>query len=223
MDVRGIRETVAQRRSILIAFAAGLMVGIAVYHGVLAVSGRSIVAREALEQQQARLDELRTENEELADEVFSPRARGSFDLRAAELPYDPELDAASAIDAARQAARQDGTFLMVIFGANWCLDCRTLHHHLESAAVADYTRDLFRFVNVDVGKFNQNRDVAASLGVSLSSGIPVAVVFAPDGRVIGTTNEGQLEPARYYSSTQILKFVRDIVEREKIVAPDAVD
>jgi hypothetical protein len=77
-------------------------------------------------------------------------------------------------------------------------------------------------VNVDVGKFNQNRDVAESLGVSLIRGIPVAVFFGPEGEVIGTTNEGQLEPARRYSSKQILKFVRDVAERDRILAPDSV-
>ncbi len=46
--------------------------------------------------------------------------------------------------------------------------------------------------------------------------------MAADGQVIGTTNEGQLEPARRYSSKQILKFMRDITERSRILAPDAV-
>ena len=36
------------------------------------------------------------------------------------------------------------------------------------------------FVNVVVGKFNQNADIAAELGVTLSKGIPVAVFFNPD-------------------------------------------
>jgi len=57
----------------------------------------------------------------------------------------------------------------------------------------------------------------------LSRGIPVAIFFDPAGEVIGTTNDGQLEPARYYSSKQILKFVRDIVEHSRVLAPDSVD
>ena len=112
---------------------------------------------------------------------------------------------------------------MVTFGANWCMDCLTLHHHLNNEPVAGYTRDLFQFVFVDVGKLNLNRDVAESLGVSLSRGIPVAVFFDRDGELIGTTNEGQLETARFYSSEQILRFVRNIAERNRIQAPDSVN
>ena len=65
-------------------------------------------------------------------------------------------------------------------------------------------------------------DLATDLGVDLQRGIPVAIVFGPDGNVIGTTNAGQLEPARFYTSKQILKFVRDIVEKSLIAAPDSV-
>jgi thioredoxin-like negative regulator of GroEL len=111
---------------------------------------------------------------------------------------------------------------MVTFGANWCMDCRTLYRNLNNEEVADYARDLFLFVNVNVGKFNRNRQLADELGVDLSRGIPVAIFFDPDGRVIGTTNEGQLEPARRYSSKQILRFLRDIAERERVLAPDSV-
>jgi hypothetical protein len=57
----------------------------------------------------------------------------------------------------------------------------------------------------------------------LSRGIPVAIFFDPEGEVIGTTNEGQLEPSRHYSSKQILKFVRDIAEHSRVSAPDSVD
>jgi len=205
------------------AFLGGLILGLAAYHGALIVSGQTPVPREFLDDQQARLEQLREENHELTEELFRPRVAGNIAFSQDELPYDGHVDAASMISSARTEAQAERKFLMVTFGANWCLDCLTLHHHLNSEPVAGYARDLFRFVNVDVGKLDQNRDVAESLGVSLSRGIPVAVFFGPEGRVIGTTNDGQLEPARHYSSKQILKFVRDIAERDRILAPNSVD
>ena len=92
----------------------------------------------------------------------------------------------------------------------------------RSPEVEAFTADTLDFINVNVGKFNINVDLAADLGVDLRRGVPVAVFFNPDGLLIGTTNEGQLEPARYYTSKQILKFVRDIVEKSSIAAPDSV-
>ncbi len=210
------------RKSVL-SFVAGLVVGLVAYHAALLVVGKSPVESTVLDEQQARLDQLRKENLELTEELFGPRTRADRVFSTDALPYDGETDAAAMVADARLSAKQERKFLMVTFGANWCLDCRTLHYHLKSDPVASYARDLFSFVNVDVGKFNQNRDVAEALGVSLTRGIPVAVFFDPDGEVIGTTNDGQLEPARHYSSKQILKFVRDIAERNRILAPDSVE
>lgn len=212
----------ARSRQTIAAFLAGLILGLVAYRGALLLTGQATVQRDLLDDQQSQLELLRKENVELTEELFRPRLQGGIAFSEDELPYDAEVDAASMVEKMRSEARTERKFLMVTFGANWCLDCRTLHHHLTSEPVAGYTRDLFRFVNVDVGKLNQNRDVAESLGVSLSRGIPVAIFFDPDGNVIGTTNDGQLEPARHYSSKQILKFIRDIAERSRVLAPDSI-
>lgn len=202
-------------------FVAGLVAGLASFYAVLRISSLKIVSAENLERQQKIVAELRQENLELTEDLFRPRALpgyGSDD----ELPYDENDDARSRLSAAREDALKEKKFLMVTFGANWCMDCRNLHRNLNSEEVAAYASGLFDFVNVDVGKFNRNLDVAAELGVTLSRGIPVAIIFDPEGRVIGTTNEGELEPARHYSSRQILRFVKDIVEQSRITYPDAV-
>ena len=137
------------------------------------------------------------------------------------LLFDTEADAAQEVAAARLRAKAGGKFLMVVFGANWCIDCSTLERRLNSSEVAKYTADRFEFAHVDVGKFNKNLDVASDYGINLQRGIPVALAFAPDGTVIGATNDGELDPARFYSSKQILRFVRNIAEHSSIVAPDS--
>lgn len=210
-------------RKAVYAFVLGLIVGLLAYRGALEITGHTPVSREFLDEQQAQLNLLQEENLELTEELLRPSVRGQTDFDPDDLPYDGEADAGPTVQAARRQAQAEGKFLMVTFGANWCLDCRTLHRHLTSEPIAAYTRDVFSFVNVDVGKFNQNHDVAESLGVSLRRGIPVAIFFDPDGNVIGTTNDGELEPARHYSSKQILKFVRDIAERQQIHAPDSIN
>jgi protein disulfide-isomerase len=204
-------------------FAIGLFSGMAIYPAALHLGGFSTIKTPELEVRQNLVAELRQENHELTDELLQIRGQLAFMPETGDLPYDGDDDASLEVAAARAAAMQDRKFLMVTFGANWCMDCRNLHRMLHSEDVEDYTRDLFRFINVDVGKFNQNRNVAEDLGVSLSRGIPVAIFFDPQGQVIGTTNEGQLEPARRYTSKQILKFVRDIAERSRVAAPDSVE
>ena len=211
-----------QKSVTITGFLVGVISGIIIYHFALILGDFELVSRSDMEQQQRKLAELEQDNLELTDELFRPRASFHGDLEEGDLPYDGDDDASDEVAAARNTALLEKKFLMVTFGANWCQDCRNLHRILKSEEVQDYTRDVFNFVNVDVGKFNQNTQLATELGVSLRRGIPVAIIFDTDGQVIGTTNEGQLEPARRYSSRQILKFVRDVAERSRILAPDAV-
>ena len=204
-----------------VTFVGGIVAGVVISLAALQLGGYSLIDQQELDEQLQRIADLQKENHELTDDLFSHQGWDVvFD--AADLPYKDDVDASAAVAAAKQQAVDNDKFLMITFGANWCLDCRTLHGHLSSPEVREYTQDTFDFVNVNVGKFNTNVDLASDLGVDLRRGIPVAIFFGPEGRLIGTTNEGQLEPARFYTSRQILKFVRDIAEKSLIAAPDSV-
>ena len=203
-------------------FVGGLLAGAGLCLLIIRLSGLAIVSEAHLDDQAQRLADLEKENAELTDDLFSYKGPGAvFDPD--DLPYDESIDAREMLADAREQALRSGQFLMVTFGANWCTDCRTLYHNLKTDEIKTYTDGLFHFAHVDVGKFNRNRDVAADLGVDLSRGIPVAIFFDPSGAKIGTTNEGQLERARFYSSKQILKFVRSIAERSLVTTPDSFD
>ena len=193
-----------------------------IYHATLWLGGYSLVSHDVLEEQRDLLAELKAENLELTEDLFGPRVLPGMDSNGEPPPYDANIDARLEVTKAREAAVKEQKILMITFGANWCMDCRNLHRRLKSEDVKKYAEGRFLFVNVDVGKFNQNADLAKELGVTLSRGIPVAIFFNSDGEVIGTTNEGQLEPARRHTSKQILRFIRDIAERSHITTPDSV-
>ena len=133
--------------------------------------------------------------------------------------YDPGHDARAVFASARAMAVRADRHLMVVFGADWCPDCRKLHDNLMSDEVTSYMRDHMDFLTVDVGRKDLNIDFAKELGVTVSNGIPVAVFFDSNGDLIGTTNRGELEPSRYFTSTQILAFVKKIVEQQSVSQP----
>jgi protein disulfide-isomerase len=204
-----------------LSFVGGIFVGAVIALAGLRLSGHALVSRADFDEQSQLIADLQEEIYELTDDLFLYKGPDVvFDT--SDLPYEDGAEASNTVALARQRALGEEKFLMVTFGANWCLDCRTLYHHLRSPEIQTFTADTFDFVNVNVGKFNINVELATGLGVDLQRGIPVAIFFGPDGQVIGTTNEGQLEPARYYTSKQILKFIRDIVEKSLIAAPDSV-
>ena len=138
---------------------------------------------------------------------------------AAVDPYPPPANAASDLQRARKRASRSAKLLMVIFGGNWCADCRALHDRLHESPVREYVDAHFEVVNVNIGEMNANLGIAKELGVSLKKGVPAAAFFAPDGKPVGITNQGELEPARQYDARQVLMFLRRVAEQHLIEKP----
>jgi thiol-disulfide isomerase/thioredoxin len=133
-------------------------------------------------------------------------------------PYRADADPRKDLADAEQRAAQANHLVMVIFGANWCPDCLVLHKNLEQGATMEYAQQHFEVVSVDVGDLNKNLKVADDLGVTLKKGIPVAAILE-GGKVIATTNRGELESSRHYSAQQILGFMQEIVDNRRVVFP----
>ncbi len=85
------------------------------------------------------------------------------------------------IQNARAQSQANGRFLMVEFGADWCIDCRELSRRLQEESTRNEMAEHFDVVGVDVGEFDRNVDVARALGIDMNQGIPAAEFFAPAG------------------------------------------
>ena len=96
-------------------------------------------------------------------------------------PFNERHVTVATIDKARADAQRNRKFLMVEFGANWCSDCRELADSMKQPAIQSRLTNDFVILNVDVGEFNRNLDIAKSLGIKADDGIPVAAFFAPTG------------------------------------------
>lgn len=136
---------------------------------------------------------------------------------AAPLPYDESADAKADVQQALSAAKAGQRAVLVIFGANWCEDCRVLDHALKTGRDATLMAREFEVVKVDVGRFNRNLDVARAYGDPIGKGIPAAVVLSADNRVLYATRAGELADARRMSETGISDFFQGVVKasREK--------
>jgi protein disulfide-isomerase len=125
---------------------------------------------------------------------------------AAERPYDESADAKAEIRAALADAATARQPVLIIFGANWCEDCRALDRALKTGRNAALIARDFRVVKVDVGNFDRNRDVTAAYGNPTAHGIPSAVIVSPDNRILFATRAGELADARRMSDDGIHDF-----------------
>lgn len=134
---------------------------------------------------------------------------------AADGPYDEKADARAEIRAALAAAQQDRLPVLVVFGANWCGDCKMLDTAFKSGASAPLMAKHFRIVKVDVGRFTRNVDLADGYGVPLKKGIPAVAVLAADGRVLYATQGGELADARKMGDAGVHAFFTQVAARPR--------
>src|SRR6266853_1638354 len=151
---------------------------------------------------------------------------------AAPLPYDESADAKAAVQQALAAAKESRIPVFVIFGANWCEDCRALDRAIKSGKIAELLAREFKVVKVDIGNFDRNLDLVAAYGNPIKKGIPAAVVLSPDNEVLYATRAGELardeDVAHVVLVLQVLQQIqdlrldRDIERRYRLVADEHI-
>jgi protein disulfide-isomerase len=124
---------------------------------------------------------------------------------AAPLPYDPAADAHAALEHGIAQARSEGKNLLIVFGANWCEDCRDLDKAMRGSS-APLIASRYVVVKVDVGNFNKNLDLAQRYGNPTNKGIPAAVIVSPADQVLYSTGGGELANARRMGERGIYDF-----------------
>jgi thioredoxin 1 len=121
-------------------------------------------------------------------------------------PYDEKANAKAQIRTTLAEAKRARVPVLVVFGANWCGDCKILDMAFKSGTSAPLIAKNFRVVKVDVGRFDRNVDIATAYGVPLKSGIPAVAILSQTGEVVYATREGELADARKMGDSGIYDF-----------------
>ena len=129
---------------------------------------------------------------------------------AGELPYNETSDAKLDIKEALSQVSAAQTPVIVVFGANWCGDCKMLDAAMKTGASAPLISRDFKVVKVNVGHFDKNVELAKSYGVPLSKGIPAMAILSPKGEVLYATKEGELSNARKMGDKGVYDFLKQV-------------
>ena len=85
-------------------------------------------------------------------------AAAPFAMAAAAM-YDEAADAKADIRAALTDAQRAHVPVLIVFGANWCGDCKVLDMAFKSGASAPLIARNYKVVKVNVGRFDRNVDI----------------------------------------------------------------
>ena len=97
--------------------------------------------------------------------------------------YNENADVTRDLEIAGERARDEHKLVLVVFGANWCPDCRGFAAETGRPPLLDVLERNYVIVKVDVGRFNKNVGLAASVGLDVRRGIPSMAVVTQTGPV----------------------------------------
>ncbi len=121
-------------------------------------------------------------------------------------PYDEAADAQAQIQQALAEAVKTQQPVLLVFGANWCGDCKVLDSSFRAGRLAALMNDKFKLVKVNVGRFDRNVDIAQRYGVPLKKGIPAVALVSATGQLLYNTAAGELADARNMGEPGIHDF-----------------
>lgn len=121
--------------------------------------------------------------------------------------YPATPDAKPEIREALAKAKKEHKRVILDFGGNWCTDCHVLDIYFHQAPNDKLLNDNYVLVDVNIGRYDMNTDVAEKYGVPLRKGVPALAVLAPDGSVVRAQATGEFENMRAMDPSSVTEFL----------------
>lgn len=120
-------------------------------------------------------------------------------------------DTANAHEDVRQAilkAAAEHKNVLLVFGGNWCVDCHLLDLYFHDPGNASLLSANYVLVNVDVGEYDRNLDLARKYGIPLERGVPALVVLDGTGHLLYAQRNAEFENMRVLDSAAVTRFLQ---------------
>jgi thiol:disulfide interchange protein len=113
------------------------------------------------------------------------------------------------IDLAAALAESAATHKRVIldFGGNWCTDCHVLDIYFHDTANKPLLEANYILVHVNVGRLDENLDIAKRYQIPLRKGVPALAVVGEHGELLYSQQAGEFEAMRGMQSSAVTGFL----------------
>jgi thioredoxin 1 len=125
-----------------------------------------------------------------ASEIYSETANAKVDIQKALL------------QAGKERKR-----VILIFGGNWCPDCKVLDFYLHDPRNLSLLNANFVLVHVNIGHYDKNLDVADKYLVPLKKGVPAMAILDAQGNILNSHHTGEFEKMQGLTSSSVTAFL----------------
>ena len=95
---------------------------------------------------------------------------------------------------------------LIIFGANWCPDCRILEGTLQLPTVKKFMQANYSILHVDLGEYDINMSLLEVLGIPKEEGVPRVVIFDNQGNPLNLETNDRWRTARDSKQQEIFNY-----------------
>jgi thioredoxin 1 len=121
--------------------------------------------------------------------------------------YNPGANARADIHYALLTAQRDHKRVILDFGGNWCADCIVLNYYFHQPPNAQLLDRNFVLVDIDIGQYDHNLDIARQYGIPLKLGVPALAVLSPGGQLLYSQRNGEFEKMEHMDPSSVTAFL----------------
>jgi thiol:disulfide interchange protein len=121
--------------------------------------------------------------------------------------YPDPSQARSDLDAALKTAVQSHKRVIVDFGGNWCGDCQVLDIYFHNPQNRPILESNFVLVHINIGRMDENLDIAERFGIPVTLGVPALAVLSPSGKILYGQRGGEFSHMGKMEPSAVTRFL----------------
>ena len=126
------------------------------------------------------------------------------------LPYDGNEISIEEVNKFLSQSIAENKQPIIIFGANWCPDCRIFSGTIDIPKINEFIETYFNILYIDVKRYEINMNLIEYFDIPAEEGIPRVLVFDFNKNVINKSSTTEWRTARDRSSQDIFNFFQEM-------------
>jgi thiol-disulfide isomerase/thioredoxin len=128
------------------------------------------------------------------------------------LPYNGEIYSESDIERFLDSSINKLKQSIIIFGGNWCPDCRILEGTLQLPTIKKYMIEHYEILHVDVGRYDKNMNLISYFKIPKEEGVPRVLVFDNKKNILNMESTKEWTTARDRKQQEIFNYFQALVQ-----------
>ena len=128
------------------------------------------------------------------------------------LPYNGEIYSSNDIEAFLVSSISKSKQPIIIFGGNWCPDCRILEGTLQLPTIKKYMIKHYKIMHVDVGRYDKNMNLISYFKIPEEEGVPRVHVFDNKKNILNMNSTQEWRTARDRNKQEIFNYFQSLVQ-----------